>query len=361
MVRTHLNPYFIPNSSSPSGYNSPDLWYSLAVFPFLAMKHIIYFGIGVGVALLFSLWMLLSELSLVDSLEYTLIILSPAVLLGVDRGDCDVIIFILLIVSAKIYKLKIMPVCMLMLSGLLKSFPVGAAIIILLEGEANTRTSIKKLAWDLFLFSAYFIFFISNMKLKFNQTQKPFHGMCSGLGLIPSSLVFHFHWGPSNKLIMFICAISVGFYLFFHYFYDRFANLSFYGGFQKNAYMIGSRVFITICLIGYNWKYHLIFLSLTFPQLLDWIRNEDLSVFVMMAISILLSGQYLFWQDRFPCKGEFRILSYDKPLFAGSIAICSHSYPPVTNMEPSYRGQGVHPLNARPSLPLPWFTLTSCV
>ena len=62
-------------------------------------------------------------------------------------------------------------------------------------------------------------------------------------------------------------------------------------GSKGTSFLIGASIFITTCLIGYNFEYRLIFLLLTIPQILSWFRENKIMAVGLLVLSILIVWQ----------------------------------------------------------------------
>jgi hypothetical protein len=143
----------------------------------------------------------------------------------------------------------------------------------------------------LLLFSLYAFLSFDNIVLVSNKTPRPFEGLSYGLGTIPSLLYLHFN---EHKFLVFISFISCLLFWLIIVFKKIFPFLKLMvveNGIIGKAYFMGSGIFISTCLIGYNYEYRLIFLLLTLPQILFWTKQRIFLSYFLIIIILLIVYQ----------------------------------------------------------------------
>ena len=134
-----------------------------------------------------------------------------------------------------------------------------------------------------------------NIILVSQKTPRPYESVAYGLGGIPSKFIDYFKIYPSLEFFIFIIFIVL--FLFAFIIFYRFAQKKLKtplvdSGGKGISYLIGAGIFITTCLIGYNWEYRLIFLLFTIPQILSWIGENKI-----ISLSILILSILIVWQS----------------------------------------------------------------
>jgi hypothetical protein len=91
--------------------------------------------------------------------------------------------------------------------------------------------------------------------------------------------------------IVFIVLFLLAFIIFYNYAHKNIKTPLVDSDSKGISYLIGAGIFITTCLIGYNWEYRLIFLLLTIPQILSWISENKIIAIGLLFFSILIVWQ----------------------------------------------------------------------
>ena len=127
-IRESANPYFV-NCYEGEALLTTILMLGEFYLFYLSLhaSNLIYIGFGIAILFFSSLYFFVGKLNFKSSILYTLLFLSPAVMLGVERGNCDLIIFLLLMIVPLVHnKSKILSAFILLTTSMLKIFPIGA-------------------------------------------------------------------------------------------------------------------------------------------------------------------------------------------------------------------------------------------
>jgi hypothetical protein len=290
-------------------FNYPILWGFLSFIPFFTMSNLIYIGLGLGLTLFISLYFFIGKINFLGSIIYTSLLISPAIMLGFERGNSDLIIFIfLLLFLINFKKNNILGSFIIIIVSMLKLFPIGAIFCILNKMSIGIKKSFLIFLTVSVSFLTYLIVMKDNILLVSKKTPRPYSGMSYGLGGIPSLLIndlkerhyFFFQLELYKKypsfdffiFLLFIFLVLV-FFFFFNNFFRFFVSAPLINkNNEGNSYLIGAGIFIVTCLIGYNWEYRLIFLIFTIPQLLIWLRRYKFFALILLFLSI-----FIVWQS----------------------------------------------------------------
>ena len=295
-IRINLNPYTVGCIDGIPYFNYPIIWGVGSFLPFLTTPNLIYIGFGLALTLFSTLYFYIGKINLFSAIVYTLLFLSPAIMLGVERGNSDLIIFLLLLIPIFYNKSNNLIAFVILVTGMLKLFPIGALLSILTSEIHKRKKSFFLFIGVIVLFLIYLVLMKENIVLVSQKTPRPFSDACYGLGSIPSMLVDHFKAFKIFFFSFYSILIIIVFVLFYYY-----SN-------KKNkipiidtnrigiSFIIGSGIFITTCLIGYNWEYRLVFLLLTIPQILRWLVEKNLMAIGLLSLTILIVWQsFIKW------------------------------------------------------------------
>jgi hypothetical protein len=308
-IRLSVDPYSsICFYGGSSWFNYPIVWGFLSFIPFFTMSNLIYIGIGLALTLFISVYFFIGKINFLGSIVYTSFLISPAIMLGFDRGNSDLIIFILLLIFHLILKkYNILGSFIIIIISMLKLFPIGAIICILNKKSLGIKKSFLIFLTICVSFITYLIVMKDNILLVSKKTPRPYGEISYGLGGIPSLLINHFKEKyyfyfqlelykkyPDFDFFIFLLFIFLILVLFF--IYNRFFRFIFTPPLieknnEGNSYLIGAGIFLVTCLIGYNWEYRLVFLIFTIPQLLIWLPKYKFFASILLFLSILIVWQ----------------------------------------------------------------------
>lgn len=291
-------------------YNYPRLWY---YFSYLGIGevHTILAGFVLIIVFLFTVFVLLEKISLIEGVLYGIILCSPAITFLLDRGNSDTIIFILLSLSALLLKndnrlLNLMSSALFLLSCFLKLFPIFAIGLYL---KFKCKTSGTYASLIVIIFFMYILGIGSELTLIRESTPRALV-TAFGAFVIPDNLLVNTN----------VVDISSAFYQLFSKdvpanFLDKVHLLTmavlltvmvivFLGtAHVSSSYSIdtskidlfrtGAGICIGTYLLGNNWDYRLTFLILTLPQIVIWCKSNSKLKYV--SVSALGCSIICFW------------------------------------------------------------------
>ena len=283
--------------------NYPRLWLSLSVFPLGARQTA---PLGVGLALIFylSVLILVGPLTHREGAYYGFLLCSPAVMLGVERGNVDLLIFSLLVLTILLFQRhgtrSIWPYAVIMLCSLLKFYPIFAMAVALRDRSRIIALSIIASAGTVFLIYLYWI--RHDLALIVHNTWQLAFNVSFG-----SKVIFFLYnaarwWGAplnattwSRATLMAVTAIAA-----------LVVKKTPAPSFTKetaDSMLIGMSLYTGVfAFLGTNYNYKFIFLIFAVPQMLDWIRQRNpyrdfaFTFLTVMAVAFWLSAQEEYWQ-----------------------------------------------------------------
>ena len=287
-IRNHQNPYDFCHEIGH--FNYPIVW--MIFTPILFFSYSNYFLIGIGLIILFYflVFQFIGKINLIEAIIYSLFFISPSTMLLLERGNSDIIIFILMLLMLHIKNNVAIQTTFLLIISMLKLFPIGAIIMLFVHRITN-RKMVIILSVFAFLFSLYVYLFFDNIRLVSFLTPRPYGAHTYGLGGIPSLIFVHFN---QFKLLIFI-SFMIGLFIWLVFFYKKIKPLlnkmTMENGLVGNAFFMGAGIFILTCLIGFNWEYRLTFLFFTLPQILAWVKQKMLLSYFVTGLLLLVVWQ----------------------------------------------------------------------
>ena len=278
--------------------NYPRLWMAPA---FLGLGQGSTFGLGLGIDALF----LFSALAIIprqsprfETAIYGLAICSPAVMLGVERANVDLMLFALLV--AAIFLLRrgrlgtVTSHALVLLGGLLKLFPILATSILLRQGK---RAAIIGVTTVVVLFAGYVLITLHQIEAIFRSV--PQHGASSygvqrlsewmhaaviSISSSAAAVIGALFRDRGFDVVLVVMALAVAL-LLRRWLRPRLRMADFTpsAGRDLDLFVAGASVYIGSYAVFRSFDYRLAFLLLTMPQVLRWVRDRIAIGFVILA------------------------------------------------------------------------------
>lgn len=292
-MREGLDPYVVGCDNAKSYFNYPSLWVLFSYVPFITKSNLVAMGLVQLSLFCTSLFFFVGRLNLFAAIIYALLFLSPAVLVAMERGNCDIIIFLFLMMVIFAYRTRYQHAGLLLFSAMLKLYPAGAFLALLNLPRYSVKRRLYILLFISFCFLCYLVLQADNLRIVNQQTPRPFGKQTFGLGEIPAALVRYFSisadgFRVSIYLGFFVLMFLLSYLLLFRRTIAHQVNESKTGF----AYLVGSGVFLVACAFGFNFGYRLVFLLFTIPQLLNWLRDGSLFAATLLYLSV-----FIVWQQ----------------------------------------------------------------
>lgn len=282
--------------------NYPRIW-SVPASWGLDQSHTVILGILLGLLFFILVFVTIKRLNYIEALFYALILCSPSAMLAIERGNNDLIVFILLSLSLLIMKNKTaiwryFSYIIIMFAAILKLYPIFALITALKEKKRNFTVIFLSI---FIAFGVYVVRDFESIILISKATPRALVFSYGGKVIFPVILeeldryfysFYNFHIPHYYKIQLLLFYLTIALFLLGSYllakhtenlFQNNKLNIN-----QIEAFRIGSSIYIGTFLIGNNWDYRLIFLLFTIPQILAWLKTqvqfESISGLALMAI-----------------------------------------------------------------------------
>lgn len=292
-IREGANPYTALCFEGEAYFNYPYIWGFLSIFPFITAANHIYIGLSLIILFFLSLYFFIGKLSFKQALFYAAIFISPAVMLGLERGNSDVIIFlILMLVPLFVYKSKILSSILILCTSMLKIFPIGALIWLFNNPKKDLTKSVWLFIGVVFSFLIYIYLMLDSIIQVSDKTPRPYKEASYGLGGMPSFILGFFNVSAEQSKWIFLgfaLLCSMLFLIIYKYLNKKVGLPKIEQNAKGAAYLMGSGIFLMTCLIGYNWEYRLIFLIFTLPQILKWGKEYRILKMAFLFAFLLLA------------------------------------------------------------------------
>lgn len=260
--------------------NYPRIWHILFALDIdrshndlIGSVFVILFFTGLGI------FMFSKRYSNLTVLIISLLVLSPSIMLGIERGNIELVIFLILALALLInHYSTIAALFLFFLAAVLKIYPAFAFVYLLKEN--------KKKFWTLFLsasgiFILYLLFTLTDLQQIFLTTPK-IAKSSYGLNVLWMGLTHPriLNLQLSDNVIMTARIFSyvllvVVFIGAIHLSLKTHNDGRFKQGQHLDAFRVGAIIYIGCFVIGNNFDYRFTFLIFTIPQLVSWLHTKD--------------------------------------------------------------------------------------
>lgn len=254
-------------------FNYPQIWYLMLRTPInfewtipLALVLIALFFISVA---LFP-----GKLNKLSTFLLLLVTFSPAIMLGVERANVDIIFFSSLALALVLSQTWLLGAFLALMFGVtFKIYPLlGAGFLFGVEKKRAYRSILTALA----LTCVYFVFTLKDMLHVFSATHKG-DEWSYGWAVIP--LLLHNRFGfrhPAVQIVFFVGALLILLAMTALAIHHRPGTLKAPADLRnQQAFWLGAGIYAGTFLLGNNWDYRLIFLLFTIPQLGEWTQQKN--------------------------------------------------------------------------------------
>jgi hypothetical protein len=259
------------NPRHPSGelMDYPRIWQLLFRLG-IDQRDTIYFEAAFVSLFFLGIFLFVGEINHATAVALACGIFSPAVLLGIERGTNDLVIFFLLALSLMlIRKSTVAAAGLIAFAFILKLFPVLAAAVFFRE---DRRRFIKSLAGGILFVGAYCI--LLRNEIRAVRTAVSTTGWDSyGIAVNWLEVERLIHHPLLSKLV---CYAVIGAVIVLCVLLSaRGSQVAAADQLHIDAFRMGAAIYVGTYLLGSNFDYRLMFLLFTIPQLMQWLRNSD--------------------------------------------------------------------------------------
>jgi hypothetical protein len=238
-------------------------------------------GIIFGILFFLGIFIFCKPFDKMTALSMAIVIFSPAIMLGLERGNHDLFIFFLVCLALAVSSIPA-ATCFLLIGAFIKLFPVFAIGYFL-------RCDKKRFWLWTSTFAALFIIYlylnIDDLKHIFEATQR-------GSGLLAygsrsfARISFFKSFMPPLAIMIGVLAIHIN--------RVRADGVMVIRLDYIDAFRVGAGIYIGTFFLGNNWDYRQMFLIFTIPQLVAWRSEKNLS---LLSVLTLLTVIVVCWAN----------------------------------------------------------------
>jgi len=290
-----------PFDPAHRSFNYPFFW-RLFFYTGISMDDTIWAVVTMLVLFFVSIFLFPEKITPLSAIMMLLVIFSPACMLLYERGNVDLIVFFLCVLTViSIDYSPFITVLILIFAAIVKLFPFFGVIVLIKESQTRF---IWIFLGAIGILSAYVFVTLKSVEASWNLTMRG-RDVSYGANLIfqhyndfflnllgvpaDSTLLKYGPIGLAAVLVILTGVMGVFAQGSLSAFSDR--NLA--------AFRMGASVFIGTFLLGNNWDYRLVFLILVIPQILNWgkaanQRAQFLSI-ATLALVFISCWHFVVW------------------------------------------------------------------
>lgn len=305
----------VENPSDPNGriFNYPAFW-RLFFYTGVSQADTVWISIAMLVLFFVSVFVFPEKLSIPGAIAMLLVLFSPASILLYERGNVDLIVFVIcVLVVLSAGRSAYLAALLIMFGTIVKLFPFFGVTVLLKEPRNRF----------LVLFAACFLVLVTYMLATLNSVDASWNLTMRGDGasygtdvfvtrygpaisralsawLAPSQLSLLLKYGSLASALLLLLAVVIRAFLKT----EQPQVLT-----ERNlaAFRMGASIYVGTFLLGNNWDYRLAFLVLVVPQLVEWVRSPDRTTRIVSwlgTILVILSCWH-FWISVIPLVSVF--------------------------------------------------------
>jgi hypothetical protein len=272
--------------------NYPRIWMAPVALG-LDQSHTISIGILLSLLFYIMVFAIIEQPNFSEAIIYSIILCSPAVMLGVERANNDLVIFIILAFSVMLLNsqnifVRLISYAAILFASILKFYPIFTLVVVFKE-KKKRQLMIGFLL--LAIFSIYVFVTLEDIRLIRAATPQVNYWSYG------SRIIFNMFSEHLAKIFKTIDFEETKFYGYLSYLDSAtltriviLGSMLFLTLVKSNdavtylpssshkfldSFRLGASIYIGTFVLWNNWAYRLIFLIFTIPQILSWIKTSD--------------------------------------------------------------------------------------
>jgi hypothetical protein len=307
LIRNPCDPF-----PRPANYPRVWLWPS---FLGLGQSSTLILGIVVAVAFFAGALVLMGHVeSPMDVLVWICLLVSPAVMLGVERGNADLIVFPIVVAGVLLLRaggvvVRVAAHAALLFAAMLKLFPAFAFVALFRQPRRRALIGAGLVGIG---FLIYVLVTLNDIRTIHRVLpQKIYYSYGADVGVRAATLWLSVHYASLRSLAQHnteqivnwsLVAIAVGIAALVAWWWKSPSGDE--QTVEMDAFVAGTAIYAGSFVLEHNFDYRLVYLLLAVPQLLRWARSSRLAVLVLLTVmstlwlSEVLSNGY--WTQHYP-------------------------------------------------------------
>jgi len=270
--------------------NYPRLWMAPAGLGF-GQGATVLLGVAAGLSFLAAVFWLARRLTLIEGLVYAFALCSPAVMLAVERGNNDLVVFCIVTIALAAFRRSALGRAvghgLLLFAAMLKLYPAFAFVVLLRQRRSWALVGIGAVA---LAFATYFLVTLDNVR-PIERVAPQVSAYSYGVGVLADEQGAGGLLGATAREAIFV-VLGLAAIAALARLRRRVPVPS--SDLSTDAFCAGSAIYCGSYLTFQSFDYRLIFLLLTLPELLRWSRLGSSPLpFPGVAVAIMLATLWL--------------------------------------------------------------------
>jgi hypothetical protein len=277
----------------------PRIWLGLAWLG-VTESHSTLIGVSLMTAFFASVLLFIGPISARVALYYAAVLCSPSIMMAVETGNNDLVIFLLVMLAAFVLRrsdvaIEWVATYLVLFAAALKYYPVAAFVFLLRRSRSRALMTGVPIA---LVFAGYLWWTRTDLVVIQQLVQRSTYLSFGGMVMFEALRA----WTASSievpagffRILYIVvativagCAVATGPLWRFEVQADS----------KLDAFRMGAAIYLTSFVLWSNWDYRFIFLLLTIPQMIAWLgpatngrRHTRIAVVVLAATLWLSSG-----------------------------------------------------------------------
>ena len=279
--------YFNPRDPWARPMNHPRLVQHILSILNINQYHTTFIGILFIILFFAGVFISLKEIGNVTASMLAVVIFSPAVVLGIERGNHDLFIFFLISLALFMSSVPIISMIILLFASLIKLFPVFAIVYFF---KYTKKTQVVVFLSFIAAFAVYIFLNYHDLPQIFRSTEKGYDVLAYGtLALRYSSILAYVPLAAIIISSLVFCVNVISVYRF------KQGDPRYIDTFRA-----GAGIYVGTFFLGNNWCYRLMFLIFTIPQLLSWNNDAGRRFVSLVALIGIIVSCWSPWSFSLP-------------------------------------------------------------
>lgn len=263
--------------------NYPRIWQSLYWIG-VNDNHTTVLGIAIISLFLVGVYLFPPRMSNRSAFLMIAALLSPAVLLGIERANIDLLMFFLLSISIFLVRRNyITSLGLVLIAFILKLFPIFGLSIFL----RRSKSDLIKIAGISLAIAVFYIVITFNDLVLIRQATPKGTYISYGVDVLWMSIVVpNYTEGLIIKALSYL-NVLLAFFWSLRAMVTNQCLLDDKPDSCLDSFRVGSAVYIGTFLLGNNWDYRLMFLLFVIPQLVLWVRHSSRTIAEVSTVALL--------------------------------------------------------------------------
>jgi hypothetical protein len=264
IVHDKGNPYVKSHYVFPFVY--PKIWSVL--YPVFQVKNCRTIGLILSILYFATIFFFIKISNYLDLFIYSMIIISPSFMLGIERGNVDIMLFSILGLSLLFYKKDSILSIFILLSSFFKIFPIYAIIAL----KSHFKIIVSVLVFILYLFIIKDQITCITHNLTFIKPYILAYGVC----VLPDYLHISY---KVPLLFTYLFELILAIFLIFIIKPIKLGESK-----DDVAFLIGAGIFVGTYIFNSNFVYKMIFILFSIPKLLEYGKLDKKNYLIVFLI-----------------------------------------------------------------------------